>query len=174
MISKITFWLSSLKLENSLALAIVRFPFSSISFNSGISLLFILSYLLTCVGDSFKSLAIRFLTFPGIFSPLAFLALYSSVSLFTCSSFSKSVNSLVWALAWIKIISASRSLASMTLQGTKANNSFPCSTNCVSALYLLSPLINSYSPLSNFLTTKLWFNPFILISSASSSTLTIS
>ena len=47
------------------------------------------------------------------------------------------------------------SLASITLQGTKANISFPCSTNCVRAVYLLSPLINSYFPLSNFLTTKL-------------------
>ena len=125
-ISKITFWLSSLKLENSLALAIVKLPFSSISFNSGIRFLFILSYLPTCVGDNFKSLAIISLIFPGTFSPFFFLVLYSSVSLFTCSSFSISVNSLVWALAWIRIISLSISFASITLQGTKANISFPC------------------------------------------------
>ena len=49
----------------------------------------------TCVGDNFKSLAIISLIFPGTFSPFFFLVLYSSVSLFTCSSFSISVNSLV-------------------------------------------------------------------------------
>ncbi len=108
--SKITFWSSSLRLANSLAFAIVKFPFSSTVFSSGIRLLLIFSYLPTCVGDSFKSLAIISFTLPVIFSPLAFFILYSSFNLWTCLSFSISVNSLVCALACIRIISASVSL----------------------------------------------------------------